>query len=71
MVLLWVSGISEGKVVLNLWPNNFSADEVPFWSDYEFRDSIARKWSSELSFALLRVCLTVWMDLSAKPLDWW
>ena len=65
MVVLWVDGISEDRVVLNLWPNNFSAGEVPFWSGCEFRDSIAIKWSSELNFALLRVCLTDWMCLSA------
>ena len=65
MVVLWVDGISEDKVVLNLWPNNFSAGEVPFWSGCEYRDSIAIKWSSELNFALLRVCLTDWMGLSA------
>ena len=68
--VLQVDGISEGKVVLKLWPNNFLADEVPFWSGCEFRDSIAIKWSSELRFALLRVRLTVWMDLSPKPFDW-
>ena len=65
MVVLWVNGISEDKVVLNLWLNNFSAGEVPFWSGCEYRDSIAIKWSSELNFALLRVCLTDWMGLSA------
>ena len=70
-VSLWVNGTSEGHVVLNLWLNNFSADEVPFWSGCEFRDSIARKWSPELIFALLRVCITVWMNLSAKLFDWW
>ena len=64
MVVLWVNGISEDKVVLNLWLNNFSAGEVPFWSGCEYRDSIASKWSSELNFAFLRVCLTDWMDLS-------
>ena len=71
VVVLWVNVISEGKVVLNMWPNNFSAGEVPFWSGCEFRDNIVRKWSSELSFALLRVCLTVWMHLSTKLFDWW
>ena len=55
VAVFWVHGISKGKVVLNFWPNDFSAGELPFWSDCEFRDSIARKWSSELSFALLRV----------------
>ena len=65
MVVLWVDGISEDKVVLNLWLNNFSAGEVPFWSGCEYRGSIAIKWSSELNFALLRVCLTDWMGLSA------
>ena len=59
MLAVWVDGISEGKVVPNLKPNNFSAGEVPFWSSCEFKDSIARKWSSELSFALLRVILAV------------
>ena len=68
---LWVDGVSKGKVVLNLWRNNFSAGEVLLWSGCEFRDNIARKWSSELRFALLRVSLTVWMDLSVKPLGWW
>ena len=66
----WVNGVNKGRVVLNLWPNNFSAGEVPFWYGCEFRDSITRKWYSESSFALLRVCLTVWMDLSAKPFYW-
>ena len=70
VVVLWVNG-SEGKVALNLWPNNFSAGKVPFWSDCEFRVSIARKWSSEWNFALLRVRFTVWMDFSAKTFDWW
>ena len=67
VAVFWVHGISKGKVVLILCPTG----ELPFWSGCEFRDSIARKWSSELSFALLRVCLTVWMDLPAKPFDWW
>ena len=71
VVILWVNGISEGKVVLNLWPNNFSAGEVTFWSSWEFRNSIVTKWSSESSFAMLRVRLTVWKDLSAKPFDCW
>ena len=71
VMVLWVKSISEGEVVLNLWANNFSAGELPFWSGCEFRDRVARKWSSELSFALLRVHLTVWMDLSSKPFDWW
>ena len=64
MEVLWADVISEDKLVLNSWPNNFSAGEVPFWSGCEYRDSIARKWSSELNFAFLRVCLTDWMDLS-------
>ena len=66
-----VNGMSKGNVILNLWPNNFLAGEVPFWSVSEFKDNIARKWSSELNFTLLRVCLTVRMNLSAKPFDWW
>ena len=61
VVALWKNGISEGKVVLNLWTNNFSAGEVLFWSGCEFKDSIGRKWSSELSLALMRVRLTVWI----------
>ena len=69
--VLWIDGESKGKVVLNLWPNNLSAGEVPLWFGYEFRDSTARKWSSELGSVLLRVRLTVWLHLSAKPFDWW
>ena len=43
VAVLWVDGLSEGKVVFNLRPNNVSAGEGPFWSGSEFRDSIARK----------------------------
>ena len=67
---LWVDGVSYGKVVLNLRPNNFLAGKVPFWSGCEFRDSIARKWSSDLNFALFGVRFSVWMDLSLKPFAW-
>ena len=70
VVVLWVNGIREVKVVLNLWSNIFLTGEVSFLSGCEFRDSIERKWSSELSFVLLRGCLTVWMDLFAQPFDW-
>ena len=50
VVVLWVNGISEGKIVLNLSPNNFSAGEVSFWSGCEFRDSIARKMIFRIKF---------------------
>ena len=43
LVTLWVDGISDGKVVFNLRPNNFSAGEVLFLSGCEFRDNMARK----------------------------
>ena len=39
---LLIDRISEGKVVLYLWPNNFSADEFPCLSGC-IRDDMTRK----------------------------
>ena len=61
--------ISEDKALFNFWANNFSTGEVPCWLGCEFRDNMTRKLSSELRFALLRVCLAVWMDLFFKSFD--
>ena len=66
-----VDGISKDKVVLTLWPNNFSAGEVLFCLGCKYRVNIVRKYYSELNFDFLKVHLTVWMKLSAKPFDWW
>ena len=51
---LSVDAMSKGKVVLNLWHNHFSVGEVLFLSGFEFGNNMPRKWSSELSFTLLR-----------------
>ena len=64
-------GWTEGRFVRSWLLNNFWTGEIPFLLGYEFKNNKARYLSCWSYVAIFKVHLRVWIDLSAKPLDWW